>query len=287
MLCVPLVLAATGSHVQVSIGGSTYSHGNKVGLPEPVYHAAPAPAPAPHHMPMMDKMPMKDNMAMDSMMEGMMDGMEEGMMGDMMDGMMEDMPKHAPAPFYHVTPAPAYHVTPSYHAHPAPAHAPVYHSKLAWGAGHAPAPLVHHKPVYHHPAPVVHHAPAYHHPAPAYHHAPKHNCSVVSVMEKVEVCTPALETKCMPVELMVKKVVEVEQCQEVTRTVCTESTELVANEVCTYSYMAHTQDSTATTVEVTFKKECMAQMVTVCQPGPGRTTHIYFIYPYIQLSSWI
>jgi len=73
----------------------------------------------------------------------------------------------------------------------------------------------------------------------------------------------------------VKKVVEVEQCQEVTRTVCMESTELVANEVCTYSYMAHTQDSTATTVEVTFKKECMAQMVTVCQPGPGYGYHSY------------
>ena len=83
---------------------------------------------------------------------------------------------------------------------------------------------------------------------------------------------------CEEVELEVKKVVEVEQCQEVTRTVCTESTELVANEVCTYSYMAHTQDSTATTVEVTFKKECMAQMVTVCQPGPGRTTHISTLY---------
>ena len=91
------VSSLTGSHVQVSIGGSTYSHGKKVGLPEPAYHAAPAPAPVPHVMPMKDNMPMDDMpMPMDDMP-------------------MDDMPMSghgylpSPAPFHHVSPAPAYH----------------------------------------------------------------------------------------------------------------------------------------------------------------------------------
>ena len=138
---------------------------------------------------------------------------------------------------------------------------------------HAPAPA----PKYHH-VPVVHHAPAYV-PQPAYHHAPayhpKHNCSLVMEMEKVEVCTPAFETKCMKVDLMVKRVVEKEQCQVISRTVCTESTETIPNEICTYSYMAHTEDTVAKTVEISFEKECMTQMVTVCQPQAGYGYHSY------------
>merc|ERR1712209_161500 len=78
-----------------------------------------------------------------------------------------------------------------------------------------------------------------------------HNCSVVDVVETAEVCTPAFETVCAPVELPVKRIVDKEQCYTVTRTVCSE------------------------TAEVTFIKECNVQMVTVCQPTPGYGYHSY------------
>merc|ERR1712227_153621 len=138
---------------------------------------------------------------------------------------------------------------------------------------------VHHAPVVAHHA--VHHAPAYGHPAPAYGHhgyayeAPKHNCSVVDVVETAEVCTPAFETVCAPVELPVKRIVDKEQCSTVTRTVCSESTEEIENEICTYSYQQKSEDTNAKTVEVTFIKECNVQMVTVCQPTPGYGYHSY------------
>merc|ERR1712008_30443 len=52
-----------------------------------------------------------------------------------------------------------------------------------------------------------------------------------------------------------------------TRTVCTESIDVVPQEVCTWSYEQVTEDTTAKTVEVTFEKVEKVQMVTVCQPG--------------------
>merc|ERR1719295_1725376 len=170
------------------------------------------------------------------------------------------------------------------------------------GAGHAvhhAAPVahaVHHAPVVHHAAPVVHHAapvvhhapvhavhaaPAYGHPAPAYGHqayayeAPKHNCSVQDVVESAEVCTPAFETVCAPVELAIKEIIDREQCYPVTRTVCSESIQVEENEICTYSYQQKKEDTNAQTVEVTFKRECNTQMVTVCQPTPGYGYHSY------------
>jgi len=130
-----------------------------------------------------------------------------------------------------------------------------------------------HQPAYHqpaYPAPSYHqpayHQPAYHQPHYGYEH-PKHNCSVEDVVEAAEVCTPALETVCNPVELSRKNIKDVEQCYTVTRTVCTESIEEIDNEVCTYSYQPKSEETTAKTVEVSFNKECETQMVTVCQPA--------------------
>ena len=233
-------------------------------MPEPVYHAASGAKVMGPGMDMAEDMDMM--MPHDDMM------MEDGMMNkDMAPGHYMPHPPVTPAyhhasPSYHVvTPAPAYHVTPKapmYH-HPTPAYVahpkPVYHSKVAY---HPVAPVV--------PAPKPYHpvAPAYHHPAPAYHQ-PKHNCSIVTEMEKAQICTPAFETKCMKEDLMVKRIVDTEQCHDITKTVCMETVETVPNEVCTYTYMAHTEDSIAKTVEVGFEKDCMTQMVTVCQPSPG------------------
>jgi len=83
------------------------------------------------------------------------------------------------------------------------------------------------------------------------------------------VCTPALETICTPIELARKDIEDVEQCYDVTRTVCTESTEEIDNEVCTYSYQPKTEATNGKTVEVSFEKQCETMMVTVCQPTPG------------------
>ena len=112
-------------------------------------------------------------------------------------------------------------------------------------------------------------APAYGAPAYPAYEAPKHNCSVLDVVEAAEVCTPAFVTVCEPVVLSRKNVVDKQQCYTVTRTVCTESVEEIDNEVCTYSYQPKTEATTAKTVEVSFKKECTHQMVTVCQPAPA------------------
>merc|ERR1712218_206081 len=117
-----------------------------------------------------------------------------------------------------------------------------------------------HQPAYHQPA---YHQPAYH----GYEH-PKHNCSVLDVVEAADVCTPHIDTTCTPVELSRKSVKDVEQCYDVTRTVCTESIEEIDNEVCTYTYQPKNEDTTGKTVEVTFQKECETMMVTVCEPAP-------------------
>ena len=172
----------------------------------------------------------------------------------------------------------AHHAAPVAHAvHHAPVvahavHAPAHH------AVHHAAPVVAHHAVHH--APVVahhavHHAPAYHAPAHYAYEAPKHNCSVVDVVETVETCTPAFETVCADVELPIKKIVDSELCYTVTATVCSESIQVVENEICTYSYQQKSEDTTAKTVAVTFEKICDVQMVTVCQPTPGYGYHSY------------
>jgi hypothetical protein len=55
------------------------------------------------------------------------------------------------------------------------------------------------------------------------------------------------ETVCNPIELSRKSIKDVEQCYTVTRTVCTESTEVIDNEVCTHSYQPKTEATTAMT----------------------------------------
>jgi hypothetical protein len=139
-----------------------------------------------------------------------------------------------------------------------------------------PAPAYGHPaPAYGHPAPAYGHpAPAYGHPAPAYGHhqpaygyeQPKHNCSVVDVVESADICTPTIAKTCADVELAIKLIVAVEQCYDVTRTVCTESITIIPNEVCSYSYEPKSEDTTGKTVEVAFNLESKTSMVTVCAP---------------------
>merc|ERR1711971_659682 len=137
------------------------------------------------------------------------------------------------------------------------------------GVHHAAHHGVAHHAVAHHA--VAHHAVVH---APVHHayHAPMHNCSVVDVVESAEVCTPAFETVCETIEVPTKKIIDVEQCYPVTRTVCSESVEVIDNEICVYSYSQKVVATTAKTITVPFARECNTQMVTVCQPTPATDT---------------
>ena len=155
---------------------------------------------------------------------------------------------------------------------------------LASADQYAPAPSYggyHQPPAYHQPYGGYEPAP-YHQPAPSYHkpsgygyEQPKHNCSVEDVTEIADVCTPALETSCENVDLSIKRVTVGQYCYDASRTVCTESTETIDNEVCTYNYNKKYEDTNAKTVEVSFKRESNVQMVTVCQPSYGHGYHSY------------
>lgn len=124
-----------------------------------------------------------------------------------------------------------------------------------------------------HPPPGPHtlHLAGHHAVLPGHQH--HSNCSVERVTETSEVCTPALTTSCSTLELPVKRVVERRQCEEITRTVCAQAIEMVDNEVCTYTYKAKSKEAMATAVRVSFRKECMEQMATVCQPSPSLGFH--------------
>ena len=149
---------------------------------------------------------------------------------------------------------------PAYPVYPAPpAYPPAHHSLPP-----SPYPPPHH----------LEYVQSAHHPSFGYG-KPKHNCTVQDVVESAEVCTPAFETVCAPVELAIKEIIDREQCYPVTRTVCSESIQVEENEICTYSYQQKKEDTNAQTVEVTFKRECNTQMVTVCQPTPGYGYHSY------------
>lgn len=66
-----------------------------------------------------------------------------------------------------------------------------------------------------------------------------------------------------------KTIGEREQCQDITRTVCTAGTKQVENEVCVYSYSSKSEETTATTAKVAFSKVCSQRYQTVCQATTG------------------
>ena len=54
--------------------------------------------------------------------------------------------------------------------------------------------------------------------------------------ETAETCVPSFQTSCETETVAVKRIVDTEQCFPVTRTVCTESLELVNNQICVFKY---------------------------------------------------
>ncbi len=55
--------------------------------------------------------------------------------------------------------------------------------------------------------------------------------------------------------------------KDITRTVCTSEIEEVENNICLIVYEPKVVQTTTTTLEVSFGKKCLRQMLTVCQPA--------------------
>merc|ERR1719431_1721327 len=96
--------------------------------------------------------------------------------------------------------------------------------------------------------------------------APQTNCSVEDVVVQTQVCTPAFQTTCAKEDLPVKVIIEKDQCEPITRTVCSEATEVVDQTICVYTYIIEEEQGVATTAEVSFVQECKQEYYQVCTP---------------------
>ena len=155
------------------------------------------------------------------------------------------IPEHPP-PSYPVTPPP--HLT---HTQPLLNHAPEPYPPNH--LNHVPEPAY---------PPKVYEPPAYVGKA-----KPKQNCSVVDEILRAEICTPSFQTECVTENISIKKIITRPYCFNLAKTECEDSEETIENEICVYEYTPEDRAATATTVKVTFDKECQTQMVTVCDPA--------------------
>jgi len=89
-------------------------------------------------------------------------------------------------------------------------------------------------------------------------------CHIEEVELYAEVCTPTIERDCEDVRVKTQVIKTREDCVDVIRTVCTETEEIVDNEVCYYVYNMVKQEAKATTVEVQFDKNCEDETQKVC-----------------------
>merc|ERR1712172_287003 len=134
---------------------------------------------------------------------------------------------HKPAPAYNA-PAPGYgQPAPSYGA---PAPAPSYG---------APAPAA---PSYGHPPSHQVHGPG----VVKSHQSDPGQCLLDYVEKTEEVCVPSFKTDCDKESVAGGKVIKHhDQCYDVTKTVCTESHEIVDMEVCAYTFTARVVEAEA------------------------------------------
>merc|ERR1712106_481793 len=192
------------------------------------------------------------------------------------------------APAAYKRPAPAYE-QPAYHAPaPAPTIKSFYHAPVAKPAAyHAalPKPYVQHhqpRPSYHLPQPHAHpqphaqpqpHAHPKPHAQPQLHAQPRphgpgieydrEKCAVDYVEKKAEVCVPTFKTDCEREDVKNGLVIkQQEECYQVTKTICTETEEIVGNEVCAYSFTLVPVKTEAKLVDVKWEKSCADD--TVC-----------------------
>merc|ERR1712123_387605 len=173
-----------------------------------------------------------------------------------------------PAPAAYKRPAPAY-AQPAYHAPaPAPTIKSFYHAPIAKPAAyHAALP----KPSYHQPQPQAQpqphaHPPPHAQPRP---HGPgieydREKCAVDYVEKKAEVCVPTFQTDCKREDVKNGLVIkQQEECYQVTKTICTETEEIVDNEVCAYSFTLVPVETEAKLVDVKWEKSCVEDTTCV------------------------
>merc|ERR1711913_31585 len=89
-------------------------------------------------------------------------------------------------------------------------------------------------------------------------------CHIEEVELYAEVCTPTIERDCQKVKVRAQAISAGEDCVKVVRTVCTESEELVDNEVCYYVYNKEKEESEAITVKVGYETKCEEEAQKVC-----------------------
>ena len=85
--------------------------------------------------------------------------------------------------------------------------------------------------------------------------APKTDCSVQNSVIQAQVCTPAFQTSCSKEQIPIKVASQKEQCEPITKTICTESTETIEQVLCVYEYQTKQEQGVATKPEVTFTRE--------------------------------
>ena len=105
-------------------------------------------------------------------------------------------------------------------------------------------------------------------PEKLYNHPEKsQNCSVEDEIIISQICTPSHQTMCEENSITFKKIVLKDYCYDFAQTECTESEEIIQNDVCFYDYQPKESMARATNLEVVFEKSCDKQMVTVCDPN--------------------
>ena len=165
--------------------------------------------------------------------------------------------QRAPAPTYS-QPAPA-------RGYGQPAPAPAYgHHAPARGYGH-PATAA---PSYGPPAPPVHQV---HGPGVVRVHKNEDHCDLDYVEKTEEVCVPSFKTDCDKESVPGGKVIKHhDQCYDVTKTVCTETHEIVDMEVCAYAFMSRLVEAEAKLVSAVWEEACHdTQECLPAPPTPG------------------
>ena len=104
------------------------------------------------------------------------------------------------------------------------------------------------------------------------HQSDPGQCHLDYVEKTEEVCVPSFKTDCDKESVTGGKVIKHhDQCYDVTKTVCTESHEIVDMEVCAYAFTARVVEAEAKLVDAVWSEVC--HDTQECLPGPP--THGY------------
>jgi len=100
-----------------------------------------------------------------------------------------------------------------------------------------------------------------------------HDCPTGNDVVTTKVCIPEFETKCTTVELVTNILVDKEICQDITNTVCSAGDKVIEKNLCQSNYEKKTEDAHVRTAKVIYTKECSNLRRTVCKPVQGYQSH--------------